>query len=400
MKKTMAVVGLGYGDEGKGLLVDYLANKYKNENPVVFRYSGGHQVGHTVVIDNKKHVFSNFGSGTLRGVPTFWSKNCTIEPVGLIKEDRKIVEDFNLSPNIIFSSECPITTPLDIEFNKMRNELYHHGSVGVGFGATLKREEAHYSLKLLDIMYPEVLKIKLDMIYKWYRSKVIDLFGYCADEQLKRLDSVYPYPGSDFIDSCETLEEYISHDNVDFYINEEEAILNGNDIIIYEGSQGLMLDPKIGFFPHATPSNLIPPEVDEMYFVTRAYVTKHGEGPFPHDGVPHNIAINPDETNTNDGMQGIFRRGLLDIDVLNYAMTKGGCFNTWLDDVKLVITCLDHIQNDFRFFLDGEIKAFEDEKSFVKEITNNLYCSNEVYLSHSSDSKNLNCINIDTYNNC
>ena len=82
MKK--AVIGLGCGDCGKGITTDYLCSQAKN--PLVVRFSGGQQAGHTVVYNGMRHTFSNFGSGTLRGAPTFWSKYCTMDPIGIKNE--------------------------------------------------------------------------------------------------------------------------------------------------------------------------------------------------------------------------------------------------------------------------------------------------------------------------
>ena len=73
--KNFVIIGLGFGDEGKGLITDYFCSKLKN--PLVIRFSGGHQVGHTVIYNDIRHMFSNFGSGTLRNIPTYWSKFCT-----------------------------------------------------------------------------------------------------------------------------------------------------------------------------------------------------------------------------------------------------------------------------------------------------------------------------------
>lgn len=79
-----AVIGLGFGDEGKGITTDYLCSKTKN--PLVVRFCGGSQVGHTVVHNGIRHVFSSFGSGTLRGVPTYWSHKCALDPIGMLNE--------------------------------------------------------------------------------------------------------------------------------------------------------------------------------------------------------------------------------------------------------------------------------------------------------------------------
>ena len=98
-KDAYAVIGLGFGDEGKGLTVNHLANKL--DNPLVIRYSGGQQAGHTVIKDGYKHTFSNFGSGTLSGAPTYWSKYCSFDPVGFAKEYNKLKND-GYDPVIFF----------------------------------------------------------------------------------------------------------------------------------------------------------------------------------------------------------------------------------------------------------------------------------------------------------
>ena len=110
-----AVIGLGFGDEGKGMVTSYLSSYYKN--PMVVRYSGGHQAGHTVHHNGINHTFANFGCGTLHGCPTYWSPYCTVEPVGLIREFSiladKLCEDFD-SMKIYIHNDCPVTTPFDI----------------------------------------------------------------------------------------------------------------------------------------------------------------------------------------------------------------------------------------------------------------------------------------------
>lgn len=138
----MIVVGLGFGDEGKGLTTSFLCSQTKN--PLVVRFNGGHQAGHTVVYKDQRHVFSNFGSGTLQGVPTYWSEFCTFYPVTFLKEFELLSSV--VDPVIFINPLCPVTTPFDVEDNRVYEETHQHGSVGVGFGATLQRQQDHYKL--------------------------------------------------------------------------------------------------------------------------------------------------------------------------------------------------------------------------------------------------------------
>src|SRR5574343_932195 len=103
-----ACIGLGFGDEGKGITVDYLASQ--SPDSLVVRYSGGQQAGHTVCLNGIRHVFSNFGSGSLRGLPTYWSEHCTVDPVGIMNE-LNILTEQGINPILYIDGNAPVTTP-------------------------------------------------------------------------------------------------------------------------------------------------------------------------------------------------------------------------------------------------------------------------------------------------
>ena len=145
-----AVIGLGFGDEGKGNFTNYLCFQ-KNSDPSVVRYSGGHQAGHTVVHNGIRHVFSNFGSGTLAEASTFWSKYCAVDPIALINELGVLLTK-NVMPLLYIDARCPVTTPYDKLHNWELEKKNKHGSVGFGVGATLERERNFYSLTFEDLL--------------------------------------------------------------------------------------------------------------------------------------------------------------------------------------------------------------------------------------------------------
>ena len=130
----MIVLGSAFGDEGKGLTTSFLCSITKN--PLVVRFNGGHQAGHTVIHNGIRHVFSNFGSGTLDNTPTYWSEYCTVDPTGVIREGDSLNEK-GIAPNIAFNGNAMVTTPFDIYSNQKRERDVNHGSVGVGFGTTI-----------------------------------------------------------------------------------------------------------------------------------------------------------------------------------------------------------------------------------------------------------------------
>ena len=112
---SKAVIDCGFGDSGKGKVVSYFCSYF--DHPLVIRFSGGQQAGHHVVLpDGPEHVFSNFGSGTLQGIPTYWSKYCTVDPVGILNE-LDILKDKGVEPKLYIDSFCPVTTPYEKTFN-------------------------------------------------------------------------------------------------------------------------------------------------------------------------------------------------------------------------------------------------------------------------------------------
>ncbi|MCS6833028.1 MAG: adenylosuccinate synthetase, partial [Flammeovirgaceae bacterium] len=119
-KKASIVIGLGYGDEGKGSTTDYLAFKAidEGEKPLVIRFNGGQQAGHTVMTSSRlHHVFSNFGAGTLRNVPTYWSAYCTFAPGNYLKE-WVALRQLEIVPRLYLDGRCPVTTHYDVLYNR------------------------------------------------------------------------------------------------------------------------------------------------------------------------------------------------------------------------------------------------------------------------------------------
>lgn len=351
--KVSTVIGALYGDEGKGITTDYLCSQA--DKPLVVRYSGGHQAGHTVNYNGIEHVFSNFGSGTLRGVPTYWSQYCTVEPIGLMNE-FSVLKGKGINPIIYIDPECPVTTPFDVYHSRQDSKYIHNGTCGLGFGSTIQREKDHYSLKYKDLFYPSVFKLKLEQIIKYYDSWDLAV----------ELENFF-----------ESVKEVISHPS-----NFEVGFLSKisfNDVI-FEGSQGLLLDQNIGFFPHVTHSNTGMKNIfkiantmrvddSETYYVTRAYQTRHGNGPLSNSELPyHNIKVNPDETNKTNKYQGDFRRSVLDLDMLNYALLADG----FQGKKSLVITCLDHVEGNWDLTYLDEVRTFDSEDKFVEFIANIL----------------------------
>lgn len=357
---SYAVIGMQFGDEGKGLVTNYLCSLLKEKSPNVVRFSGGQQAGHTVYHNDIVHTFSNFGSGTLQGVPTLWSELCSFDPVSTMLEYKALLSK-GVNPVLRVNRNCQVTTPYDVLANRESKANVGHGTCGAGVGKTFERYSNHYSLSFEDLFFDKILDIKLKLIGEYYNDVTgVDLNSFVDAVKDMRSCDIRP------IDSLPETKR-----------------------LIYEGSQGLLLDQEIGFFPHVTRAytgtKLLKDLSLHVFYVTRAYQTRHGNGPMTNTDIPHNIKPNPAETNVYDHWQGEFRKSILDLDLLRYALQKD---SVGIAMKSLVITCLDHVENEHRFTDNNEIVCCETEREFVSEISERLGI-NDIYLSRTPYSDRL-----------
>lgn len=332
MKLINIVMGLGFGDEGKGRVVDGLSDS----NTLVIRFNGGPQAGHTVYKDNKPHIFSSFGSGTLKGAATYWSSYCPFNPIFYMNELDALKEERGIITSIFISSECPLITVYDIAYNRaLENTRGHrHGSCGHGVGATIERHQQAVKVFVRDLQYPRLLPFKLNTVREYYDRKI----GY--SNQLRKEYSA----NLALINTVEL--DPTQHLNI---VNESEFLSSVQDkSIVFEGAQGILLDQDYGFFPHVTRSyatsknalelvekyNLGEPIID---YVTRSYLTRHGNGPIFTDPFEFNSAS---ETNKANQWQEEFRTGILQYDLLKYALDCDRNYSNGLTS-NLIVTHMD-----------------------------------------------------------
>ena len=338
--QTNLVVGLGFGDEGKGRVVSSLVSS--DPDAIVVRYCGGHQAGHTVVKDRldttKPHVFSSFGSGTLHGAPTYWSRFCTFYPWAVRNEFNRL-QELGVTPTLYVDALCPVTTNFDVAHNKIREEKVRHGSVGVGIGSTFARHEAFYKLYFQDLFNVTVLRAKLDNIMLRYYSDTVTLEW--EDLRDKFLQSAA------FIRDCANIH-LVQGKKIDF---------NKYDNVIFEGAQGILLDQDFGFFPNVTRGNTTSKNAvtllkefnlprPRIYRLTRTYQTRHGNGFMSNEDKEPLLIHTEQETNTTGPWQGPFRKGCLDLDLIRYAVQ---CDQQFTGDrlSTLVVTCVDQLGTCF-----------------------------------------------------
>ena len=295
------VLGTFFGDEAKGQCVNNLAT----EESIVVRFSGANQVGHNVQHNGLKHCFRNFGSGTLKGATTYWSKYCVCDLHTVLLEYAELKSQ-GIVPKIIFSPECELVTPFDVisQWNNSSNR--EHGTVGTGFKPTLDRVKNGYHLTIVDALNYQVLKEKVYNIGRYY-------YNFTSDCPVVKLD--------------EWLDGIYKMANL-FPIQDERIIKSYKDVI-FEGSQGILLDQKHGVMPFCTPSYTTSKNALEIIdslniiddivinYVCRPYITRHGNGPLL-TSTPI-IDVNDSNNQWND-FQKSFRACKFDIDLLIHSL--------------------------------------------------------------------------------
>lgn len=325
--KARVVIGSNFGDEGKGLVTDYLCSQGAG---MVVRFNGGAQAGHTVVTpEGKRHVFGHFGSGTFCGVPTFLSQFFTINPILFFKE-LDTLRALGYEPEIYAHPNCLVTTFADMIINQKLEDARgknRHGSVGVGFRETYERSQIPgLNIMMADIWNGISLTGKLEEICNKYAQYRI---GSVIADSGKMIEA--------FENGCKMIADLIN----------PLGIAQCKEPI-FEGAQGLLLsqDNK-EFFPHLTSSytgmhnvRILCQQagIDEIepYYVSRTYATRHGAGHLP--GEDANM-VYEDNTNIAHNYQGTIRFAPLDYD----ALQKRCKADSGSNDFKIVLTHCDQL---------------------------------------------------------
>jgi adenylosuccinate synthase len=315
------VLGLGFGDEGKGSLVDWLARRAKSP-PLVVRFNGGPQAQHHVVTDDGRvHCFAQLGSASfVDGSRTHLAHDMAVDPFALHAE----IAEFAGPVDVTIDPRCVVVTPWHAIVNRIRESLRgaeRHGTTGRGIreaklgehrllvgDLTLNGLRAHR-----DKVMAEAVALAPDHELV-ERGRDDELFATFADAALQPLTITTEVPRA--------------------------------ESIIFESAQGALLDRDHGFWPHVTPSRITRQAAEvaarelgladelEVWGVLRAYYTRHGEGPFPTEDPSLNL---PELHNREDGPAGRFRVGWFDPELAKRAFDFAGPID------KLAITCLDRM---------------------------------------------------------
>ena len=347
--RASVVVDLGFGDAGKGTLVDWLVRSRRAS--LVVRWNGGAQAGHNVVLeDGRHHTFSQLGAGTfVPGVRTHLSEDVVVHPTALLVEARVLADKgvTDALDRLSIAQSARVISPFHQAANRLRDLARSdpHGTCGVGVGEAVRDALAHpgEALRMHHVVGDKTaLESLLGRVQERIRASLAGIMTEVSGEaEWAILDD-----GSvvkQWVDAIEPLRRrrVVTSDDM-------VSTLWRDRSIVLEGAQGVLLDEQFGFHPHTTWSCCTPALASsllrrhgwggdvETIGVLRAYATRHGPGPFPTEDSCLVNAL-PEPHNGSEGWQGAFRRGWPDLVLARYARDACGSLDA------LAITHLDRL---------------------------------------------------------
>ena len=351
--KSAVVVGAQWGDEGKGKIVDVLSERFS----VVARYAGGHNAGHTVILSGKKFILQLVPCGVLRpGCRGVIGNGVVLDPIAFLKETGRLRElGIDVDSRLFVSNRAQVILPyhrmieLAAESAPGRKKI---GTTSRGIGPAYEDKMARSGLRVVDLLNPSLLKTHIE--------------AACAEKNA----IAHALFGTEPLDPAQMYDEYaLAAEQVRPFVTDTALLLNQalqeGHSLMFEGAQGTMLDIDHGTYPFVTSSSAAaggasigtgvgPTRIGTVIGVTKAYVTRVGEGPFPteiHDASGEELRKRGQEYGAVTGRPR--RCGWLDLPLLRYSNQING--TSWLVVTKLdVLDVLDWIPVCTGYEIDGK----------------------------------------------
>ena len=351
---NVVVVGSQWGDEGKGKIVDWLSERAS----VVVRFQGGHNAGHSLVIDGTTYKLNMLPSGVVRGGKmSIIGNGVVIDPWALLTEIDKLREQgIDISPdNLRIADNAPLILPLHGNLDRAREEALGKakiGTTGRGIGPAYEDKVARRAIRVGDLADPEVLSDKIDKLL-FHHNALLRGLGM---EEIDR---------GDLLERLQDLAPKLLPFAGAVWKELDEARKSGKRIL-YEGAQGTMLDIDHGTYPFVTSSNVVagqaaagsgqgPGAIDYVLGITKAYTTRVGSGPFPtelEDEVGRGLGERGHEFGTVTGRPR--RCGWFDAVLVRQAVKVNGINGIALTKVD-VLDGMDELKVCTGYRIDGEL---------------------------------------------
>ena len=382
--KTAVVLGAQWGDEGKGKIVDVLSERFS----AVARFAGGHNAGHTVIHGEQKFILQLIPCGVLRpGCKGVIGNGVVLDPIAFLKEVARLRDlGVQVDSQLFVSNRAQVILPyhrmieLAAESAPGRQKI---GTTSRGIGPAYEDKMARSGLRVVDLLHPELLKTHIEAACAEKNQIVHALFGAPSGPI-----SSGPAP----LDPAKMYDEYAAAaEQVRPFVTDTARLLHGilssGGSIMFEGAQGTMLDIDHGTYPFVTSSSATaggastgtgvgPTDIGTVISVTKAYVTRVGEGPFPteiQDAIGESLRARGQEYGAVTGRPR--RCGWLDMPLLRYSNHVNGA--EWLVVTKLdVLDELNEIPICTGYEINGkvtdEIPADVDGLQQIKPIYTKL----------------------------
>lgn len=303
MSRNVVVVGTQWGDEGKGKIVDWLTDRSEG----VVRFQGGHNAGHTLVINGKKTVLHLIPSGILRDkVACYIGNGVVISPEALLEEvDTLKAAGVDVAGRLKISEACPLILPYHVALDRAREAAKGAGKIGTtgrGIGPAYEDKVARRAIRLQDLFHRERFAAKLGEVLDFHNFVLKNYFHADIVPFQKTLDDTMAY--------AERIKPMVADVPRLLY----EAQQAGKNLL-FEGAQGTLLDVDHGTYPFVTSSNCVagaaapgagigPQSLHYVLGITKAYTTRVGSGPFPtelDDDIGRQIATRGNEVGATTG---------------------------------------------------------------------------------------------------
>ena len=343
MSNSISLLGLQWGDEGKGKVVDLLSK----DIDAAVRYQGGHNAGHTLIIDGKEVVFHLLPSSIChKNIKCFLGRGVVISLEALFSEIDDAFEFIgDLQDRLVVSNAACLIQPYHQKIDQLRERSRSGtkiGTTGRGIGPAYEDRVGRRSIRVADLYDPQVLKVKLE--------EALDIYNFL----IKRHDEAQQEDLNELLDEnlkqAERLKPFVGN-----VIAELKAFQESNKTILFEGAQGALLDYSLGTYPFVTSSNsslggiasgagISATSIDYSLGITKAYTTRVGEGPFPtelNDEIGSYLAEKGGEVGASTGRPR--RCGWLDAVLLSHSVYLNGINGICLTKID-VLDGLDKIK--------------------------------------------------------
>jgi len=354
MANNVVVIGAQWGDEGKGKVVDLLTEQAK----LVVRFQGGHNAGHTLVIDGEKTVLHLIPSGILHaGVRCLIGNGVVLAPDALLKELKELeARAVPVRERLRVSGACPLLLPYHVALDLARERRRGRNAIGTtgrGIGPCYEDKISRRGLRVADLASPERFRSQVEEVLDYHNFALTQYYKADAVSASEVVDQA--------LKDSEWLLPLVSDTTADI-----DAARRAGERILFEGAQGTLLDIDHGTYPFVTSSNttaggaatgtgIAPGAFDYVLGIVKAYTTRVGSGPFPtelEDKIGIRLAERGNEFGATTGRPR--RCGWLDLAALKRGVINNGISGFCLTKLD-VLDGLEEVMLCTGYRLDGEI---------------------------------------------